>query len=179
MIHVLNPWNLSTLNFLETRRFLIPTGEKGALLICDTARVDLDMSKDYIIEWIEPTPLREPRTVYDLEERLEDFGVAVIDMTDGMVQSKGATHLGGQVIRSSSSPALNYGEAQSAESRRDFIHKMKVILKELRETRICLRMIRKAKSIESPKNLDNLINESQQLISIWVKSIQTAEKNAK
>ncbi len=75
------------------------------------------------------------------------------------------------------SPALHYGEAQSGESRRDFIHKMKVALKELRETFVCLKIIRKAELYDSDAILLNAITENNKLISIFVKSIATAQKN--
>jgi four helix bundle protein len=70
---------------------------------------------------------------FDLEERLITYAVSVIKVIDTLPSNKATTHLGGQLIRSSTSPALNYGEVQAAESRKDFIHKMKIVLKELRE----------------------------------------------
>jgi four helix bundle protein len=83
---------------------------------------------------------------------------------------------GGQMLRSGTSPAPNYGEAQDAESRSDFIHKIKIILKELRETRIWLLMIAKAQLIRSVTKLQPLINDCDELISIFVKSAQTARQ---
>ncbi len=80
-------------------------------------------------------------TKYDLEERRINFSVLIIDIVNEMPNTKAANHLSGQFVRSGTSPALDYGEAQSAESRKDFIHKMKVILKELRETFVCLKII--------------------------------------
>ncbi|SEF46163.1 four helix bundle protein [Algoriphagus boritolerans] len=114
---------------------------------------------------------------YDLEERLIDFASEIIIFTDTMVNSKAGNHMAGQLLRSGTSPALNYGEAQSGESRRDFIHKLKVILKELRESRVTLRIIQKAKLHPDLAFLERLKNESNQLISIFVKSVGTAEKN--
>lgn len=70
----------------------------------------------------------------ELEDRLIDFASVVILFTEGMKNNYAGNHLSGQIIRSSTSPALNYGEAQSAESKKDFIHKMGICLKELRET---------------------------------------------
>jgi four helix bundle protein len=70
-----------------------------------------------------------------------------------------------------------YGEAQGAESRPDFIHKMRICLKELKETRVCLRVISKADMIKPVKRLDNIKSENEQLISITAKSIETAKKN--
>ena len=83
------------------------------------------------------------------------------------------------VIRCGTSPAPNYGEAQSAESRSDFIHKMKVSLKELRETRIWLLIIVRAKLISPTSKVEPLIHENNELISIFVTSIETARKNLK
>ena len=78
---------------------------------------------------------------YDLEERLIEFSVLIIEIVNQMPNSKAGNHLSGQLVRSGTSVSLNYGEAQSAESRKDFIHKIKVILKELRETFVCLKII--------------------------------------
>ena len=85
---------------------------------------------------------------YDLEERLIDFAVRIIRMAEPMPKTRTANHIAGQLVRCGTSLAPNYGEAQSAESRADFIHKMKVCLKELRETRVWLLMIVRAKLIK-------------------------------
>jgi len=114
--------------------------------------------------------------LYDLEERLIDFAVRIIHMAESLPETKVANHIAGQLIRCGTSPAPNYGEAQGAESRADFIHKMKVCLKELRETRVWLLMIVRAKLIEPVSKLDALIRESNELISIFVSSIRTAKK---
>jgi len=79
---------------------------------------------------------------YDLEERLIDFAIIVSDIVDNLPITRLGNYLSGQMVRSGCSPALNYGEAQSAESRNDFIHKMKVILKELRESLIAIKMLK-------------------------------------
>jgi four helix bundle protein len=78
---------------------------------------------------------------YDLEDRLIDFAINCSDIVEELPLSKLANHIGGQLIRSSSSSALNYGEAQSSESSNDFVHKLKVVLKELRESRVCLKIV--------------------------------------
>ncbi len=114
---------------------------------------------------------------FDLEERLIDFAVRIIQVTESLPKTKVGNHISGQLIRSGTSPAPNYGEAQSAESRSDFIHKMKISLKELRETRVWLLMIVRANLIKPPKKLDSLIDENNQLISIFVTSIKTAKQN--
>ena len=69
---------------------------------------------------------------YDLEGRLIDYSVSIISLTRYVKGEFAGIHLSKQLIRSGTSTALNYGEAQACESRRDFIHKMKVVLKELR-----------------------------------------------
>lgn len=84
-------------------------------------------------------------------------------------------HIAGQLVRSGTSPALNYGEAQSAESKSDFVHKIKVVLKELRETGISLQIVRHTGLYEPAENLVGIQDECNQLISIFVKSVQTAE----
>ncbi len=113
---------------------------------------------------------------YDLDERLINFADMIIDISEVLPKTFAGNHIAGQLVRSGTAPALNYGEAQSAESRNDFIHKMKVSAKELRETYNCLRIIRKRKWYTEEKLL-LVLDENNQLISIFVKSIETAKKN--
>jgi four helix bundle protein len=115
---------------------------------------------------------------YDLDERLINYSVLILDIVDVLPDNKGASHLANQIVRSGTAPALMYGEAQSAESRRDFIHKMKLALKELRETYNCLKIISR-KNYASNEKTTVAINESNELISIFVRSIATATKNSK
>ena len=96
-----------------------------------------------------------------------------------MISSKASSHLSGQIIRSGTSVALNYGEAQSGESKKDFIHKMKIVVKELRETFVCLKIIQKAKLAKLNDKLNQALQENNELISIFVSSIKTAEKSNK
>jgi four helix bundle protein len=114
---------------------------------------------------------------FDLENRLIDFSVLIIEIVNEMPKTKAGNHLSGQLVRSGTSVSLNYGEAQSGESRRDFIHKMKVVLKELRESYVCLKIIIKAKLYDSEIKIKNAITECNELISIFVKSVETAQKN--
>ena len=116
---------------------------------------------------------------FDLEDRLIDFAVRIIRIAEALPKTKIGNHIAGQIIRSGTSPAPNYGEAQSAESRSDFIHKMKLSLKELRETRVWLLMIIRANLIKPTSKLEPLIDENNQLISIFVKSIDTAKRKSK
>jgi four helix bundle protein len=78
---------------------------------------------------------------FDLEERLIDFATKVDEIVEALPANRLGNYISGQLIRSGCSPALNYGEAQAAESRSDFIHKMKIILKELRESLVSLKII--------------------------------------
>ena len=116
---------------------------------------------------------------FDLEDRLIDFAVRIIRTTEALPKTKVGKHIAGQLVRSGTSPAPNYGEAQSAESRADFIHKLKISLKELRETRIWLLIIVRASLVKPASKLNSLIDENNQLISIFVKSVNTAKNNMK
>jgi len=116
---------------------------------------------------------------YDLEERLIEFSVLIIEIVNEMLNSKAGNHLSGQLVRSGTSVSLNYGEAQSAESRKDFIHKMKIILKELRETYVCLKIVHQSKLFKKEKIIIGAKKENNELISIFVKSIETAQSNLK
>ena len=113
---------------------------------------------------------------YDLEDRLVSFAVRIITIVEALPDTKAGRHVAGQLIRAGTSPAPNYGEAQSAESRGDFIHKMKIALKELRETHVWLRII-EAKPLCPPDKMGSILQECDELISIFVTSIQTARKN--
>jgi four helix bundle protein len=116
---------------------------------------------------------------YDLEERLIEFSLLIIQIVELLPNTKAGNHIGGQLIRSGTSPAFNYGEAQSAESANDFIHKMKICLKELRESKISLKIIKRKPLIKSPDIIEKVLQESDELIAIFVKSINTAENNKK
>ena len=114
---------------------------------------------------------------FDLQDRLIDFAVRVMTVVEALPKSRMGNHIAGQLARSGTSPAPNYGEAQSGESRKDFVHKMKIALKELRETHVWLLMIQRKPLINPQDKLDPIIRECNELISIFVASIQTAEKN--
>ncbi len=112
---------------------------------------------------------------FNLEERLINFSVNIIHLNSNVTNVYAKTHLQNQIIRSATSSALNYGEAQSAESRKDFIHKTGICLKELRETLVCLKIMEKANLLEKANSLHQLKKENDELISIFVKSIQTSK----
>ena len=113
-------------------------------------------------------------TAQALEDRLIDFAVAVIGVVESLPGTKTGNHIAGQLIRSGTSPAPNYGEARSAESRRDFIHKLKISLKELRETMIWLKIISLKQLVADPL-VSTAITECDELIAIFVSSTRTAD----
>ena len=114
---------------------------------------------------------------YDLEERLIRFAVKVIELANSLPNTPIGNHMKGQMVRSGTSPALNYGEAQSAESRKDFVHKMSICLKELRETFVAVKIVKYSNITDKLELLEWCFNENNELISIFVKSIGTANKN--
>lgn len=114
---------------------------------------------------------------FDLEERLISFSLMDIEVVEQLVSTKAGNHIGGQLLRSGTSPAFNYGEAQVAESRSDFIHKMKICLKELKETGVALQIVKRKPLIKDSTMVDAAIIECKELIAIFLKSIETAKKN--
>ncbi len=115
--------------------------------------------------------------IFDLEERLVDFACRIIEVVESLSKTRAGNYVAGQLIRCGLAPALLYGEAQSAESRMDFVHKMKIIIKELKETRVCIKIISKSLMIKPVERLNNIKSENEQLIAIVAKSIETAKKN--
>ncbi|AUC78067.1 four helix bundle protein [Nonlabens sp. MB-3u-79] len=111
----------------------------------------------------------------DLENRLINFAVSIIKGCKYVDKSFASEHLSKQLIRSSTSIALNYGEARGGESTRDYLHKMKISLKELRESYINLKIIKGAELMSKIETLDQLIDENNQLISIFVVSIKNTK----
>lgn len=114
---------------------------------------------------------------YDLQDRLVDYAVRIIKLAEALPETKAGKHISSQLLRSGASPAPNYGEAQSAESKADFIHKLKIALKELRETEIWLKIISKAQMVEPDSLLAPLLQETDELIAILFASVVTANKS--
>ena len=112
---------------------------------------------------------------YDLEERFIEFAVRIIKLAELLPDSRIGNHIRGQILRCGTSPAPNYGEAQGAESTADFIHKLKIVLKELRETKVWLQIVLRADILSKNQILGFLLNESEELISIIYTSIETAK----
>lgn len=115
---------------------------------------------------------------YDLEDRLLEFASAVIDLSESLPPTRSGNHVAGQMLRSGTSPYPNHGEAEAAESRDDFIHKLKICLKELRETRRWARLIKHKAWVKNETTLLYVLGECEELIRIFHSSIQTAKRNA-
>jgi four helix bundle protein len=115
----------------------------------------------------------------ELEKRLIGFSSIIITFCKECHFDDYTYHLAKQVVRSGSSAALNYGEAQSAESRADFVHKLSLVLKELRETQVTLTIIGETVSCNNPAKISFLLNECNVLISIFQKSINTLNNKTK
>jgi four helix bundle protein len=114
---------------------------------------------------------------FNLEERLLGFSVIVIETVEALPNNRVGNHIAGQLIKSGTSPYANHGEAQAAESPKDFIHKLRICLKELRETKRWLELIEKAQLLSKQNKLVETLRENEELIKIFVVSIKTANKN--
>ena len=112
---------------------------------------------------------------YDLEKRLLNYSVRIIKVVEKLPNTRTGNHVAGQLLRSGTSPYPNHGEAQSAESPKDFIHKLRISLKELRETQRWLLLIQRIPLIKPAEKLDNILQETEELIKIFVSSIKTSE----
>jgi len=113
---------------------------------------------------------------YDLEERLLEFAARIVRFTEALSNSRAGRHVSNQVLRSGTAPMAHHGEAQAAESRNDFIHKMKIALKELRETIRWIKLAQRVPLVDKPEFVDSLREENDELIRIFVASINTAVK---
>jgi len=118
------------------------------------------------------------RGKFDLEDRLLEFAARLTKLVDALPNSRTGNHVAGQLLRCGTSPFANHGEVQAAESRKDFIHKLGVCFKELKEVRRWLRFIARVELVPA-KRLRPLLIENEELIRIFSASIKTAGKNAK
>jgi len=121
---------------------------------------------------------RASRLRFDLEDRLLEFSARIVRLVDALPNTRAANHLAGQLLRCGTSPYGNHGEVEAAESRKDFVHKLKICLKELKETRRWLRLACRSSIVSAPKTVA-ILNETEELIKIFFSSIRTAEKNAR
>ena len=114
---------------------------------------------------------------FDLEDRLLEFASAIIDLSEGLPNTRAGNHVAGQILRSGTAPYPYHGEAEDAESRDDFIHKLKICLKELRETRRWARLVKRRGWTKDETALLFVSGEVEELIRIFYSSIQTAKRN--
>ena len=125
---------------------------------------------------VPPDPSRSgQRGDYDLEQRLLDYAVRVVRIIERLPNTRAGNHAAGQLLSCGTSPYANHGEAQAAESMRDFIHKMRVCFKELKESKRWLKFIQQVPLLHPSHELASDLQESEELIRIFAKSIQTAE----
>jgi len=123
------------------------------------------------------TPVRDTQTkAIEPEERLIDFAVRIVRLTVHLPQTPAGKHVAGQILRSGTSPAPNYGEARGAESHADFVHKIGIVLKELNETSIWLRVIDRNEMLKK-ELLTGIIEENKELCRIFMASVTTARAN--
>ena len=113
------------------------------------------------------------------EERRLEHSMRIIKIVEQLPNTRAGNHVAGQLLKSGTSPYPNHGEAQAAESPKDFIHKLRISLKELRETQRWLKLIQRVPLIKKPELLKDILQETEELIKIFVTSIKTAEKKQK
>ena len=120
-----------------------------------------------------------PQTRADeLEDRLIEFAVRIIKLSARLPRTPAGKHVAGQILRAGTAPAPNYGEARGAESPADFVHKMRIVLKELNETSIWLRIIHRSRLL-GPQLLSSIMQESKDLCRIFTSSLKTARARQK
>ena len=119
------------------------------------------------------------RTNYDLEERLLEFSARIIRLVDALNGGRSANHIGGQLLRSGTSALPNHGEAQAAESLDDFIHKLKLCLKELVESLRWLKLIHRVPLVDKPAKVEPLLKETDELCRIFRTSIKTCRRRVR
>ena len=113
---------------------------------------------------------------FDLEDRLLDFAARIIRVRESMKPTPAGRHVGDQLLRSGTSPFANHGEAEGAESLNDFVHKLRICYKELRESRRWMRLAQRADLLDQPERRTPLLDEADELIRIFAASLRTAEK---
>jgi four helix bundle protein len=113
---------------------------------------------------------------FDLEDRLLDFAARIIRVSESMKPTPAGRHVGDQLLRSGTSPFANHGEAEGAESLNDFVHKLRICYKELRESRRWMRLAQRADLLDQPERLTPLLDEADELIRIFAASLRTADK---
>jgi len=124
----------------------------------------------------EDSPKHPGEKRFNLEERLLEYAVRIIRLVDALPATRAGRHVADQLLRCGTSPLANHGELQGAESRKDFIHKLRLCLKEIREARRWLRLVQSVPLLP-PSKVEPLLNETESLVKIFAASIRTAEGN--
>ncbi len=150
-----------------------PGAEYGEVLKGRTSNVQRPTSN---VQRREESAATVGEITFDLEERLLEYAVRIIRLVDALPASPAGRHVANQLLRCGTSPLANHGEVQGAESRRDFIHKLGLCLKEIREARRWLRLVHRVPLVP-PRKIDPLITETEALIKIFAASIRTAKRN--
>jgi four helix bundle protein len=125
-----------------------------------------------------PKTERDGVPAFDLEGRLLNYAAEIIRLTERLPHTRAGNHVAGQLLRSGTSPLPNHGEAQAAESRDDFVHKLSICLKELRESRRWLRLILRVPLSRETERATALVAETEESIRIFAKSIRTAKSGS-
>ena len=122
---------------------------------------------------------KEQRTQADeLEDRLVDFAVRIVRLSAALPRTPAGRHIAGQILRSGTSPAPNYAEARGAESTADFIHKIRIVFKELNETLIWLRVIQRSQLLKQEMIVE-ILNENLELCKIFAATLKTARQKTR
>ena len=119
-----------------------------------------------------------PSRADELEERLIDFAVRIVKLSANLPRTSAGRHIAGQILRPGTSPAPNYGEARGAESHADFVHKLRVVLKELNETSIWLRIIERSQLL-SKELIKDIVQENTELCRIFAATLKSTRQVAK
>jgi four helix bundle protein len=127
--------------------------------------------------WVFKKESPMPERTYDLEERLLDYAAQIVRLIERLPDTRAGNHIAGQLLRSGTSPLPNHGEAEGAESKNDFIHKLGICHKELRESRRWLKLIRRVPLLTDDAALEAALNETDELVRIFAASIRTARSS--
>lgn len=114
------------------------------------------------------------KRAYDLEDRLLEYAVRIVKLTEQMQNTRAGNHVAGQLLRSGTSPLFNHGEAEGAESTRDFVHKLSICLKELKESKRALRLVQRVPLTDDVEALESTLSETDELIRIFGAAVRTS-----
>jgi len=122
-----------------------------------------------------PTRARSAPVGYDLDDRLLDYAARIVRLAESLPKTRSGNHIAGQLLRSGTSALANHAEAQAAESKSDFLHKMRICLKELRESYRWLLLCKTVPLIKPASKFDPIVKETDELAAIFFTSIRSAK----